>query len=384
MKKVLVCFAIIAMLFFAGCGADEDENNGTSGNSVCTYGTYECQGNDSYYCGYGNGSNDLMWSFYEQCSNGCNYVSGKCLSNSDDGNNGGSGDNGSGNNNGNSSGNNDAECTSGKFKCIGSESYYCNSLGSWVYDARCENGCDSATGKCKSNSNDNADSENDNTDSGDSSDSVNDSDNADSSDTSTDSNTDHTCTEEGSFKCDETLYSDDFSYGSYRCDDGEWDLLEYCYKDCDKSTGKCKCATIDGKTWSLKINALMILSQSIDYCDNLTECGYSDWRLPTISELRTLIKNHPATETGGECGVTDNCLTYDCHNSACQGADGYGYNNEYSKLGNTEILRSSSHVYFEDDDTYSPATWGVLFYNAKVESIAANAAMHVRCVRNAN
>ena len=39
-------------------------------------------------------------------------------------------------NNGNESGNNDdnsQECTAGEFKCVGSESHYCNSLGSWVY-----------------------------------------------------------------------------------------------------------------------------------------------------------------------------------------------------------------------------------------------------------
>ncbi len=34
-----------------------------------------------------------------------------------------------------------AECKNGDFKCADSESLYCNSFGSWVFDARCENGC---------------------------------------------------------------------------------------------------------------------------------------------------------------------------------------------------------------------------------------------------
>jgi len=34
-----------------------------------------------------------------------------------------------------------AECKSGEFKCAGSESLYCNSFGSWVFDTHCENGC---------------------------------------------------------------------------------------------------------------------------------------------------------------------------------------------------------------------------------------------------
>ena len=227
MKKVLIfCFAVLAVIsFMTACGGSDSNNSGesSSGTSICSYGTYECHGDDSYFCGYGNGSNDLTWLLSEYCNSGCDYVSGKCLSNSDGGNNGGSGDNGSSDNNGNSSGNNDAECASGKFKCIGSESYYCNSLGSWVYDARCENGCDSATGKCKSNSNDD-------TDSGDSSDSGN-NDHGDSGSTSE-------CTT-GKYKCDGS--------DSYYCSNGYWNSGEYCSDGCDSSTGKCK-PCISGQT----------------------------------------------------------------------------------------------------------------------------------------
>ena len=87
-------------------------------------------------------------------------------------------------------------CHSGDFSCEGSESYYCNSQGSWVYDARCENGCDSSTGRCYSDSGDSSDSGNNN-DPGDSSDSGNGNDNTDSGDSSADLK----CSDEGSFRC---------------------------------------------------------------------------------------------------------------------------------------------------------------------------------------
>ena len=397
------------------------------------------------------------------------------------------------------------ECTPGEFKCIGSESYYCNSLGSLVYDARCADGCNDATGKC------NGDPElcgnrsedpgevcdggakecteidpgytggyaicksdctgwntddckgtpvnpgNDNTDSGDSSDSGNDNDKTDSSDTSADL----TCTNEGAFRCDGDLkqecksgtwntleecnygcdpvtqkchgstecktgeyeciagnlsycnnnfweikekceYGCDaymrqclpkdcyttriyicgdsneagYSQASYYCENGVWHYGQTCKNGCDASTGQCNCDKINGKTWSDKVDSGMTWQNAKDYCDNLTACGYSDWHLPTISELRMLIQNCPATQTGGECGVTDSCLSsYECWNDACNGCS-LDSSGKYSKLGDTYYFWSSSVL-----SDYSDYALDVGFGNGAVSSDPKSYTSSVRCVR---
>ncbi len=70
-------------------------------------------------------------------------------------------------------------------------------------------------------------------------------------------------------------------------------------------------------TWQAAVSCDRSFSRSRDYCDALDWGGSKDWRLPSISELRTLVRGCPQSETGGDCGITDECLAPDCPWEEC-------------------------------------------------------------------
>ena len=166
--------------------------------------------------------------------------------------------------------------------------------------------------------------------------------------------------------------------GEYRCMDtdilspwseyclmpeGRWDFYQSCEGECDLSTGRCKCHDLDGKMWSSYQNLKMTWDEAVDYCDNLTECGYSDWHLPTIDELKMLVLNCDSIAPSGECGVTDDCLSKnDCWTSkSCTPSCPVHSSWQHSKLGDVNALWSSSTLSDE-----SGSAWAIYFQYAMV------------------
>ena len=120
------------------------------------------------------------------------------------------------------------------------------------------------------------------------------------------------------------------------------------------------------------------------YCDSLSLGGHSDWHLPTIGELRTLIRGCPATETGGSCNVEEgDCLEWSCRDDSCSGCgfkDGQGEGGMYwpdEVEGDCCWYWSSSPVEDNDDDA-----WDVRFSSGNVNS-GFYYTKRVRCVRDA-
>ena len=126
----------------------------------------------------------------------------------------------------------------------------------------------------------------------------------------------------------------------------------------------------DGLYWSNASSNKMKWDKAAAYCEEL------GGRLPTISELRTLIQNCPATETGGECGVTDSCLSSaDCSNDQCEGCE-YDYPGKYSAFEDTYWFWSSS-----EQSGNADTVWLVGFNNGNVSLLQKDGLIYVRCVR---
>jgi hypothetical protein len=123
---------------------------------------------------------------------------------------------------------------------------------------------------------------------------------------------------------------------------------------------------------------------AMSYCNNLQHGGYGDWRLPSISELRSLIRGCQATETGGACAVKDSCLALECWSASCDGctdSEGPGTEGCYWDPG---LLGGANCGWYWSSSTYaggSTDAWLVVFSQGKVGRHIKTNTQSVRCVR---
>lgn len=160
-------------------------------------------------------------------------------------------------------------------------------------------------------------------------------------------------------------------------------ILIACNKNADlQSPSTNSSESLNGKQnnekslqWSEKSSHEMDWNAAINYCKNLNEDGYSDWRLPNIDELRTLIQNHSGTQTGGTCQISEKARKL-AEGDRTNDCDGRNHSN-FSKLGDTGWFWSSS---VRSDDSYG-AWWVVYFDDGGVLYDIKDHENYVRCVR---
>ena len=137
-----------------------------------------------------------------------------------------------------------------------------------------------------------------------------------------------------------------------------------------------------GLTWENPPASEMVgASAAKQYCQDLNLAGYSDWRLPTIAELRSLLQGCLATTVGGACEVgKDDCLSWSCKDISCDGcmesggpASGCYWPNEME--GACSWYWSSSAM-----TDRAGFAWLVNFATGRVYSSIDTTLTNVRCV----
>jgi len=139
-----------------------------------------------------------------------------------------------------------------------------------------------------------------------------------------------------------------------------------------------------GLKWQVSPTGVkMNWEEAKSHCKSLILGGSSDWRLPTITELRSLIRGCPATQKGGACGVTDSCLNNSsCWKEPCNGCSdkgGPGSDGAYWPPELSDAVSwywSSSAVPDPGDDA-----WGVGFSSGYVNDKGRVGHGFARCVR---
>ena len=123
--------------------------------------------------------------------------------------------------------------------------------------------------------------------------------------------------------------------------------------------------------------------EAMDYCEALVLDESENWRLPTIGELRTLVRGCDAVVSGGSCLLNDTCYASNCRNDDCDGcAENEGPEDGcYWQSGLEGIcLGYWSSTSVENDDEKA---WllgfgsAVIYYGSGKETYNGN----VRCVR---
>ncbi|MBP5590580.1 DUF1566 domain-containing protein [bacterium] len=135
----------------------------------------------------------------------------------------------------------------------------------------------------------------------------------------------------------------------------------------------------DSLHWSDKNSSQLTLEKAEKYCEDLDEGGFSDWRLPNIDELRTLIKDRK-TAFREDCGVSERngCLAK--NSSSCFTEETCFFENTegmYSKKGDGAIRLWSS----SKDPEHISSAWFVYFGNGSLSIGDYNDKGYVRCVR---
>lgn len=180
-----------------------------------------------------------------------------------------------------------------------------------------------------------------------------------------------------------TCLTEGFSAGTLRCrqDCSGYDTNECVAADFTDNGDGTVTDTRTGLRWQKNSGGAMSFDEAVAYCQDLELAGFLDWHLPTIDELRFLIRGCPATEPAGSCAVHDGCA-FDCWSAACDGCNtGQGPGPDSCYIAN--VFSDTACYYHRSVSDYQDSNefaWLVYFLDGRVVAKYKTFDYAVRCV----
>ena len=160
-----------------------------------------------------------------------------------------------------------------------------------------------------------------------------------------------------------------------------------CFEDSDTPEEDEWCDSATLLCWqNPPSTARMDWEHAAAWCDGLTWNGHTNWQLPTVFELRTLVERCATTVTDGTCppgGIGEECLSSDCNNG-CQGCAAGGGPDAGSDGCYWPVALSGTcgtHWTSSLLPDVGGAGWYVDFVTAAIGDAALESTYAVRCVR---
>lgn len=123
------------------------------------------------------------------------------------------------------------------------------------------------------------------------------------------------------------------------------------------------------------------------YCERSRVGSRDDWRLPTVGELRTIVKGCATTAQGGTCQIDDACLSRQCRDEECVGCGavaGPGEDGLYWEKGTWEYEYGSTQGYYWSSsavkDSPVDEVWAVSFVSGGIVAKERESGGEIRCV----
>lgn len=140
------------------------------------------------------------------------------------------------------------------------------------------------------------------------------------------------------------------------------------------------------KMWMKGHGYATSLDLARSHCADLNLGDHTDWRLPSVDEMRQLIFGCPNTATGGACTVNEHCPNAEaCVNDACTGCDmnsGPGEKGCYADNFMEYYTIFLTDTQIQAEYTGDKRCYYVTFYNAAIDYFRSNTMDGaVKCIR---